>query len=174
MDLLLELKAANPLFRMTAFAVFGRCSDDYIESLPDWIEPVPHGNMHGDPPVDGGEWRDWSYARMIAYIGEIGRAHPRWARGAKGPGWILSDEVYRALEIMGFWIADHPDNDHRRPAHLRTHVVGTGDHVHTHVQDVCGNGLSETFPALIEKVAAATSFELVSEMVTPWRPLVAA
>ena len=59
MDLLLQLKEANPSFRMSFFAIPGKCSDAYLDSLPDWIEVIPHGHHHGDPPADGGEWRDW-------------------------------------------------------------------------------------------------------------------
>jgi hypothetical protein len=170
MDLLYKLRAANPLFRMTAFAVPSRCSDAYIDSLPDWIEVVPHGWDHGDPPVDGGEWRDWSYDQMLDLIDEIEDRSPRWARGAKAPGWVISDGCLRALADCGWWVADQRYNDDRRPAGLRVHCEGEGEHVHTHVQNVCGNGLEETFPALLARVRRATSFELVSEVVRPWVP----
>jgi hypothetical protein len=66
---------------------------------------------------------------------------------------------------VGWWIADHPDNTARRPEGIRTHVVGDGDHIHTHVQNVCGNGLEETFPRLLEPSGTHASFELVSECV---------
>lgn len=167
MHLLLELKAANPLFRMTAFCVQARGSAAYWDSLPDWIECAAHGEYHPHPR----EAEDWPYAKAMSVLS----AKPaRFVRGWKSPGWRVSDGTYRALEIMGWWIADHPDNNDRRPALLPTHVVGSGDHVHTHVQDVCGNGLNETFPTLLERVRNATSFEFVSEMVAPWRPLVTA
>jgi hypothetical protein len=48
----------------------------------------------------------------------------------------------------------------------------TGDHWHGHIPNVCGNGIEETFPELLERVRQAESFELVSEAVSPWRALV--
>lgn len=171
MDLLLQLKEANPLFRMTAFAVTGRCSDDYIESLPDFIEPVPHGWSHGDPPIDGGECRDWTYDQMRDVIEEVEASHPRWARGWKSPGWITSDECFFALAGHSWWIADQRYNDIRRPLGMHVHVEGDGDHSHHHVQNVCGNGLQEMWPTILGRVRNATSFELISEVVRPWMPV---
>lgn len=170
MDLLQRLKEANPAFRMTAFAVPALCSDTYVESLPKWIEVVPHGWNHGDPPVDGGESREWSYARTVAYIADVGKLSKRWQRGFKAPGWVISTEALQAFADAGWWVADQRYNDSRRPAGLRVHCEGEGDHVHTHVQNVCGNGLEETFGYLLDRVRAAESFELISEVVRPWVP----
>jgi hypothetical protein len=169
MALLLELKAANAAFRLSAFAPVGLCSDDYIESLPDWIEVIPHGYAHGDPPTDGGEMRDWDYDRMCDLIHFVENASPRWQRGVKAPGWIISAGCYQALADHSWFLADQTYNDARRPLGLRVHCEGQGDHVHTHVQDVCGNGLRETFPYLLERVRTAESFELISEVVVPWQ-----
>lgn len=167
MDLLVRLKEANPAFRMTAFAIPSKCSDDYLDSLPEWIQVVPHGWYHGDPPSDGGECKHWSYNRMMDLIEEIeDNGHPRWAKGFKAPGWQISDECYRALWHMDWWVADQTYNNQRRPPELRVHLEGDGDpHVHTHVQNVCGNGLEETFPSLLAAVTAADSFRLISETV---------
>ena len=93
----------------------------------------------------------------------------RFVEGWKSPGWQISDGTYQALRELGYWCADHPDNNERRPHWLRTHVHGTGDHVHTHCQNVCGNGLEEIFPYLLKRVTQATSFQWVSEVVEPWR-----
>lgn len=167
MDLLLRLKDANPSFRMTAFAIPARCPDAYLDSLPDWIEVCGHGWNHGDPPTDGGECRDWDYEQMLGVIDAIENGHPRWARGWKSPGWITSDGCFEALADANWWIADQAYNAVRRPDSIRFHVEGDGDHVHTHVGNVCGNGLEETFSYLLERVRSATSFELISEIVRP-------
>ncbi len=174
MDLLLRLKEANPAFRMTAFAIPDLCSDEYIDSLPDFIEPVVHGWFHGDPPSDGGECRDWDAEEMGWLIEHMSHRTVRWAKGFKSPGWIISDGCYQALAEAGWWVADQRYNDHRRPDGLLIHCEGEGDHVHTHVQDVCGNGLQETWPAILDRVRAAESFELISEVVHPWKAMVAA
>lgn len=158
MDLLLELKAANPAFRMTAFCVPMRGTTAYWDSLPDWIECVGHGQWHPTAL----EAADWSYGRAMAVL----EALPwRFVDGWKSPGWQISDGTYRALAELGWWVADQHYNDHRRPAGLRYHCEGDGDHVHTHVQNVCGNGLEELFPELLERVRAADSFQLISEVV---------
>lgn len=164
MQLLLALKNANPKFRMTAFAIPALSPDAYIDDLPDWIEVVPHGWIHGDPPRDGGECNAWPAETMASVIELMQSRSPRWARGFKAPGWQISDGCYEALLDAGWWVADQHYNDHRRPVDLRVHCEGDGDHVHTHVQNVCGNGIEETFPTLVERVRAADTFELVSEV----------
>lgn len=167
LDLLEQLHAANPLFRMTAFAVPALCSNSFLDSLPEWIEVVPHGWMHGGRDCsDPHEAESWTYDQTVDVF--LALDHPRWADGWKSPGWQISDGTYEALVEFGWWCADQPYNDARRPAGLRVHRLGDGDHVHTHVQDVCGNGLRETFPALLERVGAAESFELVSEVAAPF------
>lgn len=167
LDLLQQLKDTNPAFRMTAFAI-PISSDTYIESLPNWVEVVPHGWTHGDPPADGGECRDWTYDQTREYIDMIGNRSPRWARGFKAPGWVISTDAMQAFADCGWWLADQHYNDHRRPNGLRVHCEGDGDHLHTHVQNVCGNGLEELFPMLLDRVNRAESFELISEVVQSW------
>jgi hypothetical protein len=102
---------------------------------------------------------------MLDLIEHVEWAHPRWARGFKAPGWQISDGCYEALLERGWWVADQRYNDGRRPAGLRFHCEGDGDHVHTHVQNVCGNGLEETFLRLLQAVSEAESFDLISEVV---------
>jgi hypothetical protein len=168
LDLLTQLKEANPAFRMTAFVVPGLCSDEFLDGLPEWIECAGHGWLHGGESCnDPREAAGWSYEVARGVL----EALPERLRGGwKSPGWQVSDGTYEALEELGWWIADHPDNDGRRPAGIPTHVCGSGDHLHTHVQNVCGNGLEELFPELLRRVRDATSFELVSEAVEPWQP----
>lgn len=174
MDLLLELKAANPLFRMTAFCVQGRGSDEYWDSLPDWIELAGHGHVHSSPR----EAETWTYEQTM----EVLLAKPQaFKKGWKSPGWQVSDGTYMALMDMDFWIADHWGNNYRRPEGIMAHVIseaaGAGadpEHLHLHVDDVCGNGIAESFSGVLSRVTAARSFSLISESVSAWRPLVAA
>ena len=163
MDLLLLLKAAHPDFRMTAFCVPAKGSDDYWNSLPDWIECVGHGWAHPDPR----EAEHWSYEQSMDVLLSL---PVRFVDGWKSPGWQISDGTYQALVELGWWCADQHYNDHRRPAGLRYHCEGDGPHVHTHVNNVCGNGLEESFPALLARVRNARSFQLISEVVVPWVP----
>lgn len=163
LDLLLDLHRANPAFKCTLFTVPGCCSPEllaFMENLS-WCELAVHGWQHPSPR----ECEHWPYARMQAAI----TAKPAtFVKGFKAPGWQISDGCYQALLDAGWWVADHPENNARRPKGLRTHVLGDGDHWHGHIQNVCGNGLEETFPVLLERVEAATEFQWVSEVVVPW------
>lgn len=167
LDLLLELKNANPKFKMTAFAIPALSDDAYWDSLPDWIEVAMHGWAHPHPR----EAENWSYDQALDVLL---CAPQRFVNGWKSPGWQISDGTYQALEELGWWVADQHYNDERRPAGLRVHCEGDGQHVHTHVGNVCGNGLQETFSYLVACVKAARDFQFVSEAVYEWKPLVAA
>ena len=172
LDLLTELHAANPMFKMTAFTVPAWSSEDWLNQLPEWIEVAGHGWDHGGPDCpDPYEASQWTYEEAI----DVMLALPgRFVDGWKSPGWMTSEGTYQAVEELGWWCADHPENDRLRPDGIRVHVHGTGDHVHTHVQNVCGNGLEELFPRLLGLVTEADSFQWVSEVAVPWRTRAAA
>jgi hypothetical protein len=163
MDLLLQLKEANPAFRLTAFAPPALGTDAYWESLPDWVELAVHGYHHGGPGCpDALEAANWTYERAC----EVLDAKPvRFVNGFKAPGWQISDGTYQALAERGWWVADQHYNDHRRPVELRVHCEGDGNHSHHHVQNVCGNGLQETYTHLLARVREAERFQFVSEAV---------
>lgn len=170
LDLLERLYAINCRFRMTAFAVPAYCPAEFVSSLPEWIELVPHGWHHGGPDCPNPyEAANWTYQEAMDTL----LAVPEWfEEGWKSPGWQISDGTYQALDELGWWVADQHGNDARRPNTLRVHCAGDGDHQHHHVQNVCGNGLEESWKTLLPLVAEAESFELVSEVVA--RPLVTA
>jgi len=169
LDLLERLHDANSMFRMTAFAVPAYCSESFLSGLPDWIEVAVHGWAHGGPGCeDAREAEHWTYEQSL----DVLLAAPgRFVEGFKAPGWQISDGMYQALAELDYWVADQHYNDSRRPFGLRVHCEGEGDHAHTHVQNVCGNGLAERFPEWLSRVEAATSFELVSEVAQPWIPI---
>jgi hypothetical protein len=172
LDLLEQLHAANAAFRCTLFAIPGLGTDAFWDAVPDWCELAVHGWLHGGPDCsDPREAENWTYDEAI----DVMLAAPaRFVEGFKAPGWQISDGTFEALDGLGWWVADQPYNDGRRPEGLRVHRLGDGDHWHGHIQDVCGNGLAETFAALLERVRAAESFELISEVVAPWSAAVAA
>lgn len=168
LDLLERLHEANPAFRCTLFAIPGLGTDTFWESVPDWCELAVHGWAHPHPR----EAEDWSYSRTM----DVLRTAPaRFVQGFKAPGWQISDATYEVLMNRGWWVADHWENDARRPHGILTHVIspqaGSGadpQHWHGHIPNVCGNGIEETFPTLLERVRAAESFELVGESVVRW------
>jgi hypothetical protein len=169
LDLLETLREANPLFRCTLFAIPARGSHEFWESVPDWCELAVHGWEHPDPY----EAMRWSYDEAIDVLLSV---HDRFVEGFKAPGWQISLGTYKALADANWWVADHWDNDDRRPHGIRAHVIsraaGAGvdpDHWHGHIGNCCGNGLQETFPEVLRRVREATSFEWVSECVSVWK-----
>lgn len=162
LDLLQKLKLINPEFRCTVFAIPNRCSPELLARTPSWIEIAVHGWDHPTPT----EAQEWTRQETLDVMHSIDLS--RFTAGFKAPGWQVSDGTYEALSDLGWWIADQPYNDHRRPTGLLTHRLGDGDHWHGHIQNVCGNGLEETFDMLATKVSEATTFQFVSEAVTPW------
>jgi hypothetical protein len=159
---LYRLKEANPLFKATLFAVPGLGTPAFWISVPTWLELALHGHMHPHPE----ECVDWSYERALT---ALKTAPIPFVKGWKSPGWQISDGTYFALLDEGWWVADKDYNDHRRPDGLWHHLDGESvdglEHWHGHIQNVCGNGLEETFPVLLEKVKAATEFRFISEVV---------
>ncbi len=163
LDLLERLRAINPRFCMTAFTVPAFCSAEFAASLPEWIELVPHGWDHGGPGCpDAYEASQWTYEQAI----DVLLALPDWfEEGWKSPGWQISDGTYQALDELGWWVADQHYNDDRRPLTMRVHCEGDGDHLHTHIQDVCGNGLAESWLRIQKRVDEAEHFQFISEVV---------
>jgi len=157
LDRLQELKDLRPDFKCTAFAVPGKGSDEFWESIPDWIELAVHGWMH----PNAYECESWSadYTRLILDQPVIQK---HFVQGFKAPGWQISNGVYEELLRRDWWVADQHLEDERRPAGLRTYFYEDG-HWHGHVQDWGSNGIEETWPELVEAVKSAESFEWASE-----------
>lgn len=155
LDLLTQLKEANSGFRCTVFAVPGQGSDEFWESTPDWIELAVHGWMHPHPR----EAENWTYEEMDGYMS---RVHPAFVHGFKAPGWQISDGSYQWLLDHDWWVADQEYNDERRPKDLAVYKLH-GESWHGHIQDVCGNGLEETFAQVLDLVVSAQDFLFSSE-----------
>lgn len=152
-----RLKQLNPAFKATLFAVPALGTWNFWDSHPDWVELVMHGHTHPDPY----ECSAWTYDRMEQAIFD---KPSRFVEGWKSPGWQTSDAVYQALEDHGWWVADQHLEDGRRPEGLKVYFYEDGDdRAHHHVQNVCGNGLEETWQILAAKVAAADEFLFCSE-----------
>lgn len=151
-----ELKALNPKFKCTLFAVPGLGSEHFWNSHPDWVELAVHGYLHPTPL----ECAEWTKERMLQAIDFKPEA---FVNGWKSPGWQISDGTYEALLERGWWVADQPYNDERRPKGLKVHRLGDGDHWHGHVQNDCGNGMEETWDQVVRLVEEADEFLFVSE-----------
>lgn len=170
LDLLHALHEANPGFRCTLFAIPAKGSDEFWASVPEWCELAVHGWEHPHPR----EAENWTYSEMLRVMWS---KPGRFVEGFKAPGWQISDASYHALRDREWWVADHYENDERRPVGITSHVIsrtassgGDPEHWHGHIPNVCGNGIEETFPELLERVRQAETFEWVSEKVAPWSP----
>lgn len=151
------LKRINENFRCTVFAVPGRGSDVFWSALPRWIELAVHGWTH----PDAYECARWDRARMERLLDEpLVRKH--FVNGFKAPGWQISDACYEVLLDRGWWVADQHLEDRRRPSGLRAYFYEDGGW-HGHIQNVCGNGIAETWDELREAVSDATEFRFCSE-----------
>lgn len=167
LDLLEQLREANPAFRVTLFAIPALGTDEFWDSVPEWCELAMHGWAHPHPR----ESETWTYQQA----GELLSAKPkRFVKGFKAPGWQVSDGTYFALLDMDWWLADHWTNVERIPEGLRSHLIlpnyrADPHHWHGHIGNVCANGIEETFPELLQRVQRATAFEWISEAVVPWQ-----
>lgn len=152
-----QLHAINPLFRCTVFAIPGLCTDQFLDAVPRWVELAVHGWTH----PDSYECINWTRDDMERCLdSEIVRRH--FVNGFKAPGWQISDSCYDVLLARGWWVADQHLTDARRPPALRTYFYEDGGH-HGHIQDVCGNGIEETWDELCAAVSDATEFRWCSE-----------
>lgn len=156
LDRLHELKKINPDFKVTLFAVPGKCSPEFLNSLPDWMELAVHGWLH-PTPYEAQDWsKDWTHNVLDRQI-----IRDYFVTGFKAPGWQISDGTYEALLERGWWVADQHLEDARRPASLPVYLYEDG-HWHGHIQDWGSNGIDETWDALSAAVRDAESFEFAS------------
>ena len=156
MPYMTRLKEINPAFKATLFAIPAHGDEDFWNDHPDWIELAGHGWSHPDPR----EAEHWSYDQAVDVLLALPE---RFVDGWKSPGWLSSPGVYDACRDMGFWIADQHLADGKRPVDLPAYLWEDGDNWHGHVQNVCGNGLGETWSKVCELVERAGSFEFASD-----------
>ena len=158
LDRLYELKALNPLFRCTVFAVPALGSDEFWASVPRWIELAVHGWQHPHPR----ECENWTRQQIEQVLdSEVVR---RWfVNGWKSPGWQTSPAIYEVLAERGWWVADQHLADHLRPAGMRTYLYEDGDNWHGHIQDWGSNGIEESWWQLTGRIKDETQFRWASE-----------
>lgn len=153
-----ELRKIRPDFRCTLFAVPGRCTPAWCATLPDWIELAVHGWLH----ETNYECATWNQDDM-AHVLDQPIVRNYFTEGFKAPGWQISDACYHVLEDWGWWVADQHLEDGRRPPGLRTYLYEDGDNWHGHIDNVCGNGIEETWETVVSRVQCAEEFRWASE-----------
>jgi hypothetical protein len=170
MPWMLELRQINPAFRATLFSVPALGSKTFWRSHPDWIEIAWHGLYHRDPY----ECLEWDADTMDDYLYVLERQENSPCRLWKAPGWQINPDIYSVLLRRGWAVADQHLEDDRRPRGLPVYFYEDGGNWHGHVQNVCGNGLAETWDTVCGLVEKAESFEFASERTVVWDPAVAA
>lgn len=164
-DVLLEFKKANPAFKATLFAIPGEMTFELLEwshENADWIELAVHGFLHSNNYECG----KIEYKRFQNYMGIFSKMIDEWfIKGFKAPGWQISDDIYKWLKDNGWWVADQPYNDARRPKDLPVYKIGENS-MHHHTWNCVGNGVYEQFDYIMERIKGETDFKFVSEVVS--------
>lgn len=158
LERLWELKAINPLFRCTLFAVPGLGDDDFWASTPRWCELAVHGWLH----PHSRECQSWA-REQIEWVLDSDVVRTHFVNGWKSPGWQTPGVIYDVLLERGWWVADQHLADHLRPDGLRTYLYEDGDNWHGHVQDWGSNGIEEMWPQLVDRIRDEREFRWASE-----------
>ena len=151
-----ELHTLRPDLRVTLFAIPGRCTPEWCESLPDWVELAVHGWNHHSVY----ECADWTRSDLARVL-DSNIVRDYFTQGFKAPGWQISDACYEELAERNWWVADQHLEDGRRPP-MRVYFYEDGGW-HGHIQNVCGNGIEETWGELVKAVEGAEDFRFCSE-----------
>lgn len=162
-DVLLKFKEINPAFKATLFTIPGEVTSELLrwaEGNSDWIELAWHGFYHSSN-YECEKMTYEEFSTLMQYF--VPRMDEIFVKGFKAPGWQISDGIYGWLLDNGFWVADQPYNDVRRPKGLRTYLLGDFS-LHTHTWNCVGNGIYELFDEISEKIKDEKEFKFVSEL----------
>lgn len=103
----------------------------------DWIDMIPHGFLHPTPR----EAEHWTYEEAYWYLEDF--MYRGFTKGFKAPGWQISDDTYRALVDLGYWVADQAYNNDRRPKALKAYILDSGNKIHGHIGHMGGHNTNE-------------------------------
>jgi peptidoglycan/xylan/chitin deacetylase (PgdA/CDA1 family) len=152
LDWLWMLKKEFPNFKINLFTIpndFHGFFLEYVKSL-DWIQLCVHGNNH----VNNEEISEHTLQDLARCFTPIYRA----------PFWQLSDTMYKRLKKLGYKIMIHPD-DPRQGIKFNWNIKDSPPPLdiiygHGHIQDVCENGLVESFDNIM-KLPKDTEFRFL-------------
>lgn len=177
-DKLNELKAINPEFKATLFAIPAEMTTElfmWCMENASWIELAVHGFFHSS----NYECEKMTYEifdlHMQQFESIIG---PYFKNIFRAPGWQISDGAMKWLQEKGWIICDQDYNDDRRPPYFNAYVnyngqfkvlpkVGKGYEVeayHGHTWDVGWNGIYEDFDKVSDLVKNAKEFKFITEL----------
>lgn len=150
LDLLLELKARIPGFRITLFTIPGLSSPAFVQSVRtkyDWIDLAAHGKFH----ATNYECLHWTCKQSREYLDWIEAVYgDLFTKGFRAPGWQVSDGLYQALDERGWWCADQAYNNARRIPGLRAYILDSPEKLHFHIGGTMDNELGKHMDALVE------------------------
>lgn len=118
LDLLFQLRAKIPGFKITLFTIIGECSRRFLEEVQDisWIRIAAHGWVHKPCTLLAPDvFRD-----HMERIEERTVGIRNYTKGFKSPKWRMTPWAYEVLMKHGYWICDHPHWDWGRPANIPT------------------------------------------------------
>lgn len=113
---------------------------DVLEAYGDWIQLAIHG-WHHETPF---ECKEWTYKEAKKKIDTAYKSGV-FVKVFKAPGWQISRDTYKALDEMGFIVADNlfsaytePGvlNSERRPKTLKAYTVEHPWMCHGHTWDI--------------------------------------
>lgn len=168
LDLLFKLKELNAKFKATLFTVPSQTSVKFLQNLNNkmldtsgekWLEYAVHGYNHTYL-----ECKYWFFSDSHYFLA-LAEESGLYAKGFKAPYWEMSKDLYDVLLDRGYWIADHDRNDGMRPLSLPCYKVDNRNSIHGHIQNVCGNGIEETFEYLLGRIKNETEFKFISEVI---------
>lgn len=153
MNFLFWWKSQFPNFKVTMFAIPGRCSPAFLSLLAshkDWIQLGVHGWRHDD----NFEATKWDSYTANALFDRIDRMQA-FAKVFRAPGWqitypqpynespdptkpVNSDPhlIYNILKERGYIVADQHYNKERRPEGLQVYCSCHPLFLHGHVEDI--------------------------------------
>ena len=153
MNFLYWWKTQFPHFKVTMFAIPGRCSPEFLSLLSshkDWIQLGVHGWRHDDN-FEATKWDSYTMNALFDRIDRMGAFNKVF----RAPGWqitypqpyneapdptkpVNSDPhlVYNILKERGYIVADQHYNKERRPAGLQVYCSCNPLFIHGHVEDI--------------------------------------
>lgn len=176
-DKLDQLHYVNPAFKVTLFAIPGEMTYELCEwckSNSSWIELAVHGLYHSS----NYECEKMTIDEFDAHMENLApMLEDYFVKGFKAPGWQISNDIYKWLQVNDWWVADQSYNDKRRPKELPAYtvdgtkfIVWNGKDItkveawHGHTWDVGWNGIYEAYDQIEQLVKSETEFRFVSEV----------
>lgn len=144
LDLLFQLKAQIPNFKVTLFTVPGLCSKEFCQEVAklDWVQLALHGDIHSEK-----ECKNWTKEQTLEYLNKY-EAWGCFQKIFKAPFWIGSLGLYEGLKEKMYRLAinnqdvDYPD--------VYRHYLNSNN-IHGHINNVVGNGLEDILNDILDK-----------------------